>query len=196
MATPLRLVALLAVAALVAGGCSGDDGDDAGEIDGTGYAYAVPDGWGEATEDALDLQLEGVRIDSAVTGEREDDFTTNVNVTREGGVPDGVSSAEYADVSLESLRDPAAAGLPPEIVAQVESLDVEGVRRLPGTELGGRDAVVWEYRAVSQGKATRVRQLTAVMDGAGYTVTLTAVPDAFEEGAGALDEVVESWEWD
>jgi hypothetical protein len=39
----------------------------------------------------------------------------------------------------------------------------------------------------------RVRQVAAVMDRSGYTVTLTVLPERFDEGADALDEVLESW---
>jgi hypothetical protein len=42
----------------------------------------------------------------------------------------------------------------------------------------------------------RLRQVATVVDEAAYTVTLTAVPDGFEEGTEALDEVVESWAWE
>jgi hypothetical protein len=35
-----------------------------------------------------------------------------------------------------------------------------------------------------------------VMDGAGYTVTLTVLTARLEEGNGAFDEVVESWSWE
>jgi hypothetical protein len=40
-----------------------------------------------------------------------------------------------------------------------------------------------------------VRQVATVMDGAGYTVTLTALPDRFDEAIASFDEMVDSWRW-
>jgi hypothetical protein len=189
------LLVALAAAALALGGCS----DEEDRVDGSGYTYAVPDGWEDASDEAsdIDFDIEGVLVDSAVIGDREDGFTTNVNVVREEGVPAGVTARRYGEVSVANLRDPAAAGFPPEVVEELEDIDLESLELLPGTGLGGRDAVAWEYReGGSGGTATQVRQLAAVSDGAAYTVTLTAVPGAFEDATAALDEVVESWEWE
>jgi hypothetical protein len=192
------LLAALAAAALLVAGCSDDD-DEERRVDGSGYTYAVPDGWEDASDQAgdIDLDVQRVLVDSAVAGERQDDFTTNVNVVRERGVPAGVTARQYAEVSLENIRDPAAAGFPPAVVDQLEDVDLESLDALPGTALGGREAAAWEYSEGSSSEPeTRVRQVAAVRDGAAYIVTLTAVPDAFEDGTAALDEVVESWEWE
>jgi hypothetical protein len=194
MAIRSLLVALAAVALALAG-CS----DEEDTVDGSGYTYAVPDGWQDASDEAsdIDLDVQRILVDSAVTGAREDDFTTNVNVVRERGVPAGVTARQYGKVSLANLRDPAAAGFPPEVVQELEDIDLESLEVLPGTDLGGREAVAWEYTdGSSGGTETQVRQVAAVNDGAAYTVTLTAAPDAFEEAIPALDEVVESWEWE
>jgi hypothetical protein len=189
-----RLLVPLAALALALAGCS----DEEQRVDGSGYTYAVPDGWEDASDEAggIDLPMEGLLVDSAVIGDRVDDFTTNVNVVREGGLPAGATAREYSAVSLANLRDPAAAGLPPDVVEQLEAIDEESLSVTPGAELGGREAVEWEYRTSYPGQETRVRQVTAVRDGAGYTVTLTTVPDAFEDATPALDEVVDSWEWE
>jgi hypothetical protein len=188
------LVAGLAAALLALGGCS----DEEDRVEGSGYTYAVPDGWEDASDEAsdIDLDIPRVLVDSAVIGERQDDFTTNVNVVREGGVPAGVTSRQYGEVSIANLRDPAAAGYPPEVVEQLEEIDLDSIESLPGTDLDGREAVAWEYRDESAGDVTQVRQVAAVSEGVAYTVTLTAVPDDFENGTGALDEVVESWAWE
>jgi hypothetical protein len=195
MATP-RLPALLAVAVLVVAGCGGDDEDP---VEGTGYTYSVPDGWEEASDRAGDepaLQLGALRPDSVVIGESEDDFATNVNVVREGGVPKRVTAAQYAQVSLATLRNPAAAGLPPEIAEAVERLRPTQVSEPREAELDGEEAFEWGYRTAQGDRAVRVRQVATVMGSAGYTLTLTAMPDRFEQGNEALDEVVESWSWD
>jgi hypothetical protein len=189
------LAVVLACVALPLAGCSDEEED---RVDGSGYTYAVPDGWQDASDEAgdIDLPMEGLLVDSAVTGDRVDDFTTNVNVVREGGLPAGATTREYAAVSLRNLRDPAAAGLPPDVVEQLEAVDEESLSVTPGEDLGGRGAVEWDYRTTSSGQETRVRQLSAVRDRAAYTVTLTAVPEAFEDAVPALDEVVESWAWE
>jgi hypothetical protein len=190
------LLVPLAAVALALAGCSDDEED---RVDGSGYTYAVPDGWQDASDEASDIDLEVPRVlvDSAVVGDRQDDFTTNVNVVREGGVPAGVTARQYGEVSIANLRDPVAAGFPPEVVQQLQDIDLATLEELPGTNLGGRDAVVWEYsEGGSAERSTQVRQVAAVNDGAAYTLTLTAVPDAFEDAVPALDEVVESWEWE
>jgi hypothetical protein len=173
---------------LALAGCSGEDQD---QVEGTGYVYAVPDGWQE--EDGGDLP---VRPDSLVVGDAEDGFATNVNVIREARVPRNVTAAQYAEVSLAGLRDPAAVGYPPEVAEMIESLNPRGITEPRDAELDGEQAVEWEYRSTQDGRDLRVRQVAAVTGGAGYTVTLTVLPDGFEEGSEALDEVVESWSWE
>jgi hypothetical protein len=192
MATP-SLLTLLALAVLTAAGCGGDD-----PVEGAGYSYSVPDGWDDVSNEADDeIDIVGLRPDSLVVGEREDGFAPDVNVIREGGLPAGVTTAQYADVSLAGLRDPERAGLPAELVDIVGRLDPRDFSEPRDSELDGADAVVWEFSGKSRdGGDTRVRQVTAVRDGSAYTLTLTVRPDRFDEETDALDEVVDSWEWE
>jgi hypothetical protein len=192
MATP-SLPTLLALALLTAAGCGGDD-----PVEGAGYSYSVPDGWDDVSNEADDeIDIVGLRPDSLVVGEREDGFAPDVNVIREGGLPARVTTAQYADVSLAGLRDPAGAGLPPELVEIVERLDPRDFSEPRDSELDGEEAVVWDFSGKSRdGGETRVRQVTAVRDGSAYTLTLTVRPDRFDEETDALDEVVDSWEWE
>jgi PsbP len=195
MATRSAL-ALLLLLALAAFGCGGEDEDP---VEGTGYTYSVPDGWEDVSdraEEELGGQLGGLTPDSVVVGENQDDFATNVNVIREGGVPTQVTAEQYAEVSLAALRDPAAAGFPPPIAEAIERLRPTQITELREAELDGEQAFEWDYRSSQEGRRLRVRQVATVMGGAGYTVTLTALPDGFEEGNDALDEVVESWSWE
>jgi hypothetical protein len=184
-----RFGILLVVLALA--GCGGEEQD---QVEGTGYVYAVPDGWEE--EDGADLEVGPFRPDSLVVGKREDGFATNVNVIREPGVPRRVTAAQYAEVSLAGLRDPAGVGFPAEVAERIENLNPRGITEPLDAELDGEEAVEWEYRSTQDGRDLRVRQLAAVVGGAGYTVTLTVLPDGFEDGSEALDEVVESWSWE
>ncbi len=183
-----RFGILLVVLSLA--GCGGDEQD---QVEGTGYVYAVPDGWEE--EDGGDLDVGPFRPDSLVVGETEDDFATNVNVIRED-VPSGFTAAQYAEVNLAGLRDPAAAGFPPKVAEMLESVNPSGITEPRDIELDGEEAVEWEYRSTQRGRNLRVRQVAGVMGGAGYTVTLTALRDGFEDGSEALDEVVETWSWE
>jgi hypothetical protein len=117
---------LLALA-LAAAGCGGGEEDP---VDGRGYTFSIPEGWEDATDQAEDnpeLDLGGIRADTLVVGDREDGFTSNVNVIREPGLPDGVGAREYAETSLAALREPAAAGFPPEDVETLEELRPRGL---------------------------------------------------------------------
>jgi hypothetical protein len=188
------LLTLLAALALGAAGCGGDDDP----VEGAGYSYSVPDGWQDVSDDADDeIDIGGLRPDSLVVGEREEGFAPDVNVIREGGLPAGITTAQYADVSLAGLKDPERAGLPPELVDIVGKLEPHDFSETRDTELDGEEAVVWDFSGKSRdGDDTRVRQVTAVRGRSAYTVTLTVRPDRFEDETDALDEVVESWEWE
>ena len=187
------LAALLALAALAAAGCGEDD-----PVEGAGYTYSVPDGWEDVSDEADDeIDIAGMRPDSLVAGEAEDGFAPDVNVIREGGLPADVTTAQYADVSLAGLRDPAGAGLPPELVEIVDRLGPHDFSEPQDSELDGEEAVVWEFSGKSRdGGDTRVRQVTAVHDSSAYTLTLTVRPNRFDEETDALDEIVDTWEWE
>jgi hypothetical protein len=193
-----RVAALLALAAFAAAGCGGDDRGD--PVEGDGYSYSTPDGWDDFSDTAQEeegLSFDGIRPDTVVVGERQDDFATNVNVVVQGeGLPPGISARTFADANIAGLRSPAQAGLPPSVAQSIEAMDVREISEPEDAELGGEEAVAWEYLTTQGGKDLRIRQLAAVMDRAGYTVTLTALPGQFEEARGALDEVAESWEWE
>jgi hypothetical protein len=189
------LVALLALTAVAFAGCSSDEDGEA--VEGTGYTYSLPDGWEDVSDRAeAELEVGGFRPDTLVVGEREDDFAANVNVIREDGLPSGVTAAQYADVSLAGLRDPAGAGLPPEVAQAIDDVNPRQISEPRDAELDGEEAVAWDYRGTQDGRDVRVQQVAAVMAGAGYTLTLTVLPDRFDEGNAALDQVVESWSWE
>jgi hypothetical protein len=190
------LLALLALAAVALAGCSG--GDENGEpVEGTGYTYSVPDGWEDVSDRAEEeIDVGGFRPDTLVIGESEDDFATNVNVIREDGLPSGVTAAQYADASLAGLRDPVGAGLPPEVAQAIENGNLRQISEPRDAELDGEEAFAWDYRGTQDGRDVRVRQVAAVIDGAGYTLTLTVLPDRVDEGNEALDQVVDSWSWE
>jgi len=192
-----RLAALLALAALAVAGCSDEDGD---AVDGNGYSYSVPDGWDDFSEKAREdaaADFQGSRPDTAVIGEQRDDYTSNVNVVvQEEGLPRNLTPQAFADANIAGLRTPAQAGLPPAVADAIERLDVRGISEPEEIEMGGEEAVAWAYRTTNFGSELRIRQVAAVVDDVGYTVTLTTVSGRYEDGLEALDEVVETWEWD
>ena len=189
------LLALLAVAAGALAGCSSGD-EDTEPVEGTGYTYSVPDGWEDFSDPAEEeIEIGGFRPDTLVVGEREDGFATNVNVIREDGLPSGVAAAQYADASLAGLRDPVGAGMPPEVAQAIEKANLRQISEPRDAELDGEEAFAWDYRGTQDGRDVRVQQVAAVMDGAGYTLTLTVLPDRFDEGGEALDQVIDSWSW-
>jgi hypothetical protein len=180
---------------LAVAGCDGSE-EDAEPVEGKGYTYSAPEGWDDGSDRAQDdAELGRFRPDSLVVGDREADFTTNVNVVREGGLPDGMTAEQYAQASLAGLREPGKAGLPPELAETIEELNPTGIDVGRDTELDGEEAVVWTYWSSQNGRRVQVRQVAAVREGTGYTLTLTALPANFEEAAEALHEVVESWSW-
>jgi hypothetical protein len=188
---------LLAAACLaLVGGC-GDEEED--RVDGDGYSYAVPDDWRDVSGEAQDepgLEVAGIGPDSLVMGEREDGFTTNVNVIVEPGLPGGITLPEYADITIDGLRDPAAAGFPPELVQTIESLDPRGITAPRDAELGDEQALAWDFTSTQEGRDLRIRQLTALVDGTGYNVTLTVLPQQRDEGLDALGQVTDSWRFE
>lgn len=189
-----RLAALLALLALA--GCDGGEEEERDPVEGSGYSFTVPDGWEHDREAASELEIGGFSPDSIVTGERVDGFLTNVNVVREEGLPEGLTAAEYGEAGIATVRDPDAARLPPELAEVIEQANPTAFKGPRSTELGGEDAVSWEYTSTQDGTRLRQRQVGAVRDGAGFTVTLSAAPAAFGDGVEALEEVVESWRWE
>jgi hypothetical protein len=188
---------LLAAACLaLASGC-GDEEED--RVEGAGYSYAVPDGWRDVSDEAEDepgLEVAGIGPDTLVVGEREDGLAPNVNVIVEPGVPSGTTTPEYVDITIRGLRDPAAAGFPPALVETIESIRPTGITEPRDAALGDEEALAWDYTSTQGGRQLRIRQVATVVDDAGYTVTLTTLPQRREDGLDALEQVTDSWRFE
>jgi hypothetical protein len=188
---------LLAAACLVLAGACGDEEEE--RVAGEGYSYAVPDGWRDVSDEAEDepgLEIAGIGPDTLVIAEREDGFSTNVNVILEAGLPEGITASEYADITIAGLRDPAAAGFPPELVETIERLRPRGISEPEDAAIGDEQARAWEYTSTQNGRDLRIRQVATVLDDTGYTVTLTVLPEQRRDGLDALEQVTDSWRFE
>jgi hypothetical protein len=185
------------VLALAVAGCGGDDEDAASgaDIDGDGYGYSLPRGWTDRSddEDVEGFEVGGFGPDTLVAARPRDGFATNVNVVREGDLPDDVSTEDYARESRSALQNPK--DLPADARAAVERLDPRGFGPLEELELDGEPAYATDYTGTQSGRVLRFRNIVALRDGVGYGITLTALRERFDEGLDGLDEVVESWRW-
>jgi hypothetical protein len=194
------LAAALATLALAVAGCGGDDSDGGEaargtEIDGDGYAYSLPRGWTDRSddEDVEGFEVGGFGPDTLVSDRPRDGFATNVNVVLEGDLPDDASGEDYAEQARAALQDPE--DLPPDARAAVERLEPRGFSPLEELELDGEPAYATDYTGTQDGRVLRFRNIVTLRDGVGYGITLTALRDRFDEGLDGLDEVVESWRW-
>ena len=172
-------------AVLLLSGC-----DDAGEtVKGSTYEVTVPDGWEDESEQADDIEVAGYSPEVILTGQREDGFTTNVNVIRESSLAEDVDLDKYMEATRELLEQgelPGAEGLP---------APATGLTEPEPAELDGERALSHDYAISTGGRELRFRQVVTVREGSGYAVTFTALRDRFEEDVGKLDDVVESWRW-
>ena len=181
-------IAALAVALAVAlplAAC-GDEEDGGRVAEGTGYELTVPDGWEDRSEEGEDVEVEGFSPDVLLTGERDEGFTSNVNVVITSGTGGGIDAQVRAErEALESGRLPGSEEPNP-------AQDLTPVER---TTLDGRTARAHEFGLTRGDDTVRLRQVFARYDGSGYTVTLTTAPDRFDEDREAFESMIESWRW-
>ena len=146
----------------------------AGEIEGTGYSYDVPEGWGEPKTKVPGFDPDSFAVD---LGDR-DGFTDNVNVILS---PAGELSADQIEASAES--ELSGAGF--RDFTLEERVDVAGSESAHVTATGSvNDA---DYR---------VEQFYPTTDGQTYVVSFsfsTSVSAA--DRAAVADTVLSSWTW-
>lgn len=185
----MRRAIPLVAAALALGACGGDD--DADRVSGDGYSYELPGGWDDRSDAAGDISAAGFQPDTIVADDPVEGFTPSVNVVRETSLADDVDVEDYVELSRRNLSDPEA----------LDQLGLEGFApqledEVRETDLDGEEARSFDYTADQQGKEVAFRQVYALRDGTAYVVTYTALSDRFEGGADALEDVIDSWEWE
>ena len=183
-----RPAALLAALALLAG-CGDDDGDKGKVVKGDGYEVTVPEGWDDQSSKREQLEVGGFTPDLVLTGEREDGFTTNVNVVLTEGVERSLDAQTRAERELLERGGPVG--------DDVELQPAENLTETEDITLGDRPARAYEFELdLPQGdRSAQLRQLIAIHEGTGYAITLTANPDRFDEDRDDFEAILESWRW-
>jgi hypothetical protein len=165
----------------------GDD-DDAGEVvERSGYELTVPEGWNDESGAGEEIEVAGFSPDLLLVGEREDGFTTNVNVIRD------VSPNVGLDVQMRAERDLLLQGGAPGIDEDLDAArDLSPVER---TTLDGQAARAHEFELPQGERTVRVRQVFTRESGSSYVVSYTALPDRFDDELDAFAAILGSWRW-
>lgn len=189
----LAVLLVLAVAGGVAAAVivSDDDGDSSGRpqretadgiegraLEGTGYAYELPEGWNDITSDARANELpKGV---DTVSGRGTSFATSGATIIIERfRVKEGTSTADVQTSWEKNLAEEK--GLK---ATYVPSLDIDGEPAL------GRQI----RRALVGGDAILQVAYLVIHKGHGYSIGLNSAEG--DSGAGAaFDQVVSSWLW-
>jgi hypothetical protein len=179
-----RAAALLAALLLVPG-CGGDD---AGKVvKGSGYEVTVPAGWEDKADRREDVEFEGFTPDVLLVGDREDGFTTNVNILRN-------PSAGYSlDRQVRAERDLLEVGRLPG--SDAEPRPAEELGPVERIELGGEPARAYDFRLEQEDKQLDLRQVVAIHDKAVYAITLTTGPDRRDDEIDSFEAILDSWRW-
>ena len=180
----MRTTALLAALVLGASlaGCADDGGD---KLEGTGFELEVPDGWHDESDKGDDVGVGGFEPEVVLLGEREEDFTTNVNVivTPTAGFDlDRQVREERKLLETGRLPDGEQVAAPASSLGPVEPIKVDLV-----------DARMYDFELPQDGETLQLRQVIAIHDGNNYAITLTAHPDIFEAATDDFDSLLESW---
>jgi len=159
-----------------------DDEDDAADdtevpdgdtIEGTGYTFAVPEGWrsGKAPSAAIDVAV----------GDAEDDdgFADNINVIRLDPAP---------------LQDPDP--LEDALVKELEGVGSQNITVRDRLEVDGAPAVHIASALTQQGTTYQAEQYNPIKDGVSYVITFSFSDTVSEDDRDDLAEsVLASWKW-
>jgi len=178
-----RGLGALAALALAATGCGGGE-----PVEGSGYAYDVPEGWEEASEERVS-EIAPL-ADTIVFGEESDGFATNINVVATGQVPEGTDLLTEVELGITTVQEQ------PEIFGLPEETEIEVTMEPAETTLAGETAFEDQYTTDTGSQMLLQRQVTSISpDGLAFTITATSIGDAADRDM-AMDEVLESWSWE
>jgi PsbP len=185
------VIVVLALAGGVVGAAlmlGGDDSESSGgqtsetsqtscgeTIEGSGYTFAIPEGWDDATSDVQRT----TGIDSAVRAEDEDDgFSRNVVI---------------------EVQPAAGATDPEQIRAQWQTNIGNAVDATPepidGTTIDGEDAVGVRVETSQQDvDVVQVAYLT-IKNGRVYSIALSAHHDVEDSATAEFEQLLGSWSW-
>lgn len=147
------------------------DGD---AITGTGYATEVPRGWKDAAKLTEGTAFKVDRLYATANGR------SNVVILRE--TPAGLEGKSIQEIDPVIRKQSAAA-------VNVATPDADAP-----TTLDGEDAIRWTFRRKQGPRDLVQRNLSALHDGALYTITLTSQKSS-DDGERALATVRSAWRW-
>jgi hypothetical protein len=201
MRTPTSRVAALAlVSALTLAGCGGSDDDapksdpkssasadkpadepaaDAAagsKVEGTGYTYAVPEGWDVPTQE--------------IPGTEQTD-TFAADLTDADGFADNINVIRLDPAPMEELDK-----LEKALTAELETAGSKDVTVRDRADIAGDEAVHIASVQNQQGKSYLTEQYNAIHDGVSYVVTFSfsdTVSDADRDKVA--DSILASWTW-
>jgi hypothetical protein len=142
------------------------------------YAFALPDGWRDATT-TLAPRFPGPRPDVVLVGPASAGSAANLSIVRTGAGP----------------ARPPLASLPGAALRQLHAAGARLVGRQRRLNLAGEPAVGADYALPRGGRRLQARQVACYHLGDLYLVTLTAEAGAFRSQIPAQDRLVSSWRW-
>jgi hypothetical protein len=187
-----RAFGIAVIAAALVAGCGGSSHSSSSDTTSTStttsgqavtstdnsFATVTPLGFSDATSSS---QASALKVLYLAIGPRANGFATNINVVREPSHgltdPSTIANAELA--SIKRLEAKAHSFSP-----------------LQSVTVGGEAAKSVDYLNTPAGtRELHQRQVFVQHGGSIYTITYTALPDAYAASAGAMDQVLKSWTW-
>ena len=191
LALVLVLVGAGIAIALVAGGDDDDKKDSANEdtsdsalsedtLGGDGYAFSLPKGWQDATDEAKGQDAPGTIDTVAVWGAELDGSQANVIVEASSGV---------GDADLESLRSTWETNMSGASGSTPQDYD--------GTTIDGEEAIGAKFERDNE-SGTAIVQIAylTVHDDTAYSIILSTQEDKADEATEAYEALLGSWAWE
>ena len=192
--TATLLVGLLLALGLLAGCGDDDSGPDVTEV--ANFEVDLPDGWTSASDDELQqVGSAGLSATEEETGSDIDRSRVDVLAIFRSDATSG-GFQPNANVFRESIGNASLRQYLAFSYEQLARAGAEITQKGSGPSVGGEPSRLTEYETSFQGSDTlTVRTLTLIRDGDAYNITLTALPDQFDDAAAGFDQIVSSWQW-